>query len=321
MTVTANGFGPLKQSVTVNENQNNFFTLSVGPPIRDKLDFLRPGWERRFARAFQYQYELAEQPGTVLADFLIGDETAFPPETVTRPIPNPQRYLQKHTLTLKLVELIPDRLALFKRGSDYLKKHPEAAAGEELSEIVCDDKPLITCLTRGGSWWQRAAMGTTINASVGQRPDVIDNIIISATSFDKKFQFTGGFVDPAKLFPSASRWKSTLDDVQKVNSALALIEAVSDAKSRPWKQPWAAIIPKIEFKMIAEFDFFEVQRSTETSTVSGACFKWDLTRAISDTKNRNRRRRDRGGAVRTKEYLGTRKTACMGEAVYASSGS
>ena len=157
VTVTANGFGPLKQSVTVNENQNNFFTLSVGPPIRDKLDFLRPGWERRFARAFQYQYELAEQPGTVLADFLIGDETAFPPETVTRPIPNPQRYLQKHTLTLKLVELIPDRLALFKRGSDYLKKHPGAAAGEELSEIVCDDKPLITCLTRGGSWWQRAA--------------------------------------------------------------------------------------------------------------------------------------------------------------------
>jgi hypothetical protein len=253
VTVRANGFATLKQSMTVNENQSNDFTLSIGPPILAKLDSLRPGWASRFARAFQYQYEWVEQPGTVLADFLV--ET----ETKTFPIRNPQDHLQRHSLTLKLGELIPDRLALFKRGSDYLKKHPEAADGNtELSKILCGNKPLITCLTRGGSWWQRAAMGTSITASVGQRPEVIDNIIISSAPFDKKYQFTGGFVfDPAKLFPSASNWKSTLDDVQKIDNSLALIEAVSDAKRKPWKQLWAAFIPKVEFKMIAEFDFMK----------------------------------------------------------------
>ncbi len=292
VTVSADGFATLNQSVTVHENQSNDFTLSIGLPIRAKLDSLKPGWGWRFARAFQYQYELSEQPGTVLVDFRRQSEEGV--ETETLPRPNPLDYLQKHSLTLKLSELIPDRLSLFKRGSDYLKKHPEAADGDrELAKILCDKKPLITCLTRGGTWWQRAAMGTSITAAVGQRPEVIDNILITSAPFDKKYQFTVGFAfDPAKLFPSASNWKSTLDDVQKIDSSLALIE-VFEEKKQPWKQPWvlAAIIPKVEFKMIAQFDFLKFNEALRTApfpehALNTWTFTWDLTRAIPDTKNR-----------------------------------
>ena len=284
VTVKATKFATLQQDVTVSENQSSEFTLSIGPPIHAKLDSLRPGLAARFARGFQYQYQLNEQPETVFISqgSGVGEVTAF--------LRNRQDYLQQHTLTFKFSELFPDRLSTYKRGSDYLKKHPEAADGE-LSETICGRKPLITCLAFGGSWWQRTLMGTSISASLAQRARVQQGVIVPFPTFGKKYQFSGGFVfDPAKLFPTATNWKTTFDDVQSIDKALALV-GTSDVQRQPWRQPWAAVIPKVEFKMITQFDFLKyngalIEAPFPERALNTWTFTWDLTRAIPDTKNR-----------------------------------
>ncbi len=225
-------------------------------PISEKIKSLRLNWARRVARGLQYDYELNEQSGTVLVEF------ERESETLTRPIRNPQSYLQKHTFTFKFGELFPERLSMFKRGSEYLKKYPQAAdPNKELSELLCGDKPLITCLTKGGSWWKRALMGTSVNVTLAQRPEVVSQVFVTDPRFGKDFLVHVGFVfDPAKLFPTATSWKGTFDDVKGIDKALALLGArdARPGQKPPWKQPWAAaFIPKVEFKVLSQFDFIK----------------------------------------------------------------
>ena len=303
VTVKATGFVTLEKSITVKENQSNNFTLSITPTpikdalqgsamcggvpcLKDKIESLRLEIPWRIARGFQYEYKRNEQPGTVQVSS----------EGVTEFKPNPQDNLHQHTLTFKFAELFPERLSLFKRGSDYLKKNP-GAAGEAadggLAELLCDDDPLITCITKGGNWFKRALMGTTISASLSQRSLVQQQILVEPT-FSKKNQFSGGFVfDPAKIFPSVSNWRGTFDEIQRIDKAVALVGAkdVDVLKLRPWKQWWSFIFPKVEFKILTQFDFVKIgsilveapfpERALNTWT-----FTWDLTRLIPDTKNR-----------------------------------
>jgi hypothetical protein len=250
--------------------------------ISDKLKAQRLGWGGRIARGLQYQYQLNEQTGWVI----VGN-----PAEIVR---NPEDYLQQHTFTFKFGELMPDRLTQFKRWSDYLKKYPQDAEVEP-GVILCGNKPLVTCLTKGGRWWQRALMGTSVSLTVSERAAVSQGFIVTDPKFGQDYQVNGGFTfDPAKIFPSASTWKGTFDEVQKVDKALAYLGA-SDAYDR--KQPWkenlwlAAILPKVEFKVLSQFEFVKFkdaliippirERALNTFT-----FTWDLARAIPDTKSR-----------------------------------
>ncbi|MCA1616612.1 MAG: hypothetical protein LC800_21470 [Acidobacteria bacterium] len=255
--------------------------------LSDKIESLRPGWERRLARGFQYQYQLNEQLDTVLINFGIGADA------IPRLRRNPEDYLQQHTLSFKFGELFPDRLALFKRGSDYLKKHPQAA-DRQPSELLCGDKPLITCLAKGGSWWQRALMGSSVSVTFSERAEVVQGFLVTSPKFGKEFQVNGGFVfDPAKLFTTATNWKGAFDEAQKVDKALALLGA-SDVRSgrRPWERQWAAaFIPKVELKVQSQFDFVKhegvlIEAPFSDRALSTWTFTWDLTRAIPDTRSR-----------------------------------
>jgi len=255
-------------------------------PISKEVKSLPPSLPGRFARGFQYDYKLLEQPGTVLVSSGAGAGA------ITAFLRNPEHYLQQHTVTFKFAELFPDRLSIFTRGSDYLKKHPEAA-DKQLSEILCGKKPLITCLTQGGSWWQRALMGTSVNMSLSERAAVQQGVIVISPVFGKHYQVNGGFTfDPAKLFPTATNWKSTFDDIQKIDKTIALLGAgdvISDRQ--PWKQPWAVLIPKVEFKILSQFDFLKFQGALIAApfperALNTWTFTWDLTRAIPDMKRR-----------------------------------
>jgi Carboxypeptidase regulatory-like domain len=317
LRVEATGFPTLEQSVTVSVNQSNDFILSIEPTpfktatvsadgraaiergeapkdsaqddikcggniecITDKVRSLRLGVTGRFARGLQYQYQLNEQPGSLL----VGSGAVI--------LKNPEHYLQQHTLTFKFGELFPDRLYIFKRGSDYLKKYPQAADAQ-LPELLCGDKPLITCLTKGGSWWQRALMGGSISVSLSERAAVQQGFIVTSPKFGKHYQVNGGFVfDPAKLFPTVVNWKSTFDDIQKIDNALALLGASDAIEGRPWKQPWtAALLPKVEFKILSQFDFVKyngilIAAPFPERALKTWSFTWDLTRVIPDTKSR-----------------------------------
>jgi len=298
VTVNVTGFATLEKSVTVDANEDNDFTLAIAPTLpkavqlgypcggavpclKDKINSLWLPISWRIARLLQYDYKLNEQPGTVL----VGTEF----------IKNPQDNFHQHTITWKFAELFPDRLSMFKRGSDYLKKNPEAAgpAGDrELARLICDDVPLITCMTKGGNWFKRALLGTTISATLAQRSLVQQQILIEPT-FRKKNQFAGGFTfDPAKLFPSVSNWRGMLDEVQRIDKALALIGArdVREGK-RPWEHRWSVIFPKVDFKILTQFDFVKsggvlVEAPFPERALNTWTFSWDLTRLIPDTKNR-----------------------------------
>lgn len=306
VTVKAMGFVTLQKSVTITEEHINHVTLSIAPRplmsvdkhaavepnpppalcngvpcVKEKLNSLWLPIPQRIARLFQYEYKLTETPGTVQ----VGSEF----------IQNPQDELHQHTISLKFAELFPDRLTMFKRGSDYLKKNPTATAHgvRDLAEAVCDDDALITCMTKGGNWFKRAWMGTTISLSLSQRSLVQQQILIDPT-FAKKYQFTGGFVfDPAKIFPSVSSWRAMFDEVARIDKAIALMGAqdVDKDGARPWNHRWSVIFPKVEFKILTQFDFVKVsgvlveapfpERALNTWT-----FTWDLSRLIPDTRNR-----------------------------------
>jgi hypothetical protein len=260
--------------------------------VANKIESLQPSWAGRFARGFQYDYKLTQQRGSVFVSELPtekGEITGF--------IRNPQNYLQQHTITFKFGELFPDSLSLFKAGSDYLKKHPRAAGNsEELSNIFCKGKPLITCLAKGGSWWKRALMGTSINLNFTERTVVQDGLIVSPAVFGQKYLVNGGFTfDPAKLFINASSWKKAFDKVQEADKTLALLKANDEgigSRRKPWRQPWAAaLVPKVELKVLSQFDYVTLQGRLREApfperALNNLTFTWDLTRAIPDTQSR-----------------------------------
>ncbi|HEX7176976.1 MAG TPA: hypothetical protein VF240_17075 [Pyrinomonadaceae bacterium] len=249
--------------------------------FKRKVDSLPLGWPGRFARGLQYQYQRNEQTRSVLlsADVIID---------------NPQRYLSQHTLTLKFTELFPGRLPTYKRGNDYLKNYP-GVTSDTLNNLLCGDRPLITCLTKSGNWFERALMGTSVYVTLSERATIQQGTIVTSPRFGTPYQWNGGVTfDPAKLFPTATDWKGTFVEVQKIDGALAYLGA-ADARSgrrRPWETPWpAAFIPKVEFKRLSRFDFMKFQdvliaapfpsRALNTWT-----FTWDLTRVIPDTNSR-----------------------------------
>lgn len=262
---------------------NPFDDACQGNPtcVEKRIKSLRLNIPARFARAFQYQYELNEQPGTLLVDIERDGETR------TAQARNFQHYLQKHTFSLKLSELFPDRLAMFKRGASYRNGDGVTA------RLLCGNKPLITCLTKNGRWWQRFFMGITLEFSLSERPLVKDRLLVIDEKFGKTYQPHGAFVfDPVKLFPNATNWKATLDAVQGIDKPLALIAAPDALQGKePWKKWWAFVVPKVEFKILSQFDFlkldnvFIVPRFPERALNTWK-FTWDLTRLIPDTQSR-----------------------------------
>jgi Carboxypeptidase regulatory-like domain len=296
VTVKATGFQRLERSVTVRANESNNVTLSLTPTpigspimntdepakegdqeIANKIKSLRLSFLGRFIRGLQYQYQITEQRELVLVDFRAGSETE------TRLIRNPEKYLQKHTVSFKFTELFADRLAMFKRGTEY------ANADAQLKSWMCDDKPLITCLTKR-RWWKRALMGISLEVYASERQAIEEQILVTSPAFGHDFQVSGGLVfDPAKLFPTASDWKATFDAVQGIDPALALLEA-SDLRQQPWKQRYGFLIPKFEFKVLTQFDLVKFKevfiRSPKDQSLNTWTLTWDLTRMIPDTKNR-----------------------------------
>lgn len=305
VTVKATGFTKLEQRVTVRANERNDLTLSIRPtpigspimnrddaatlehsdaakdatdPIVKKIKSLRPNLLGRFIRGFQYQYQISEQRAIALV------ELPLEGETVPAIVRNPEKYLQKHTVSFKFSELFPDRLPMFKRGTEY------ANADAELKRWLCDDKPLITCLTKRRGW-KRVLMATSLEIYFSERQGVQEGRLVTSPRFGHDYQFNGGFVfDPAKLFPTATDWKATFDAVQGIDTALAVLES-SDLKEEPWKYWFGFMVPKIEFKILSQFDFVKfngvlIRSPIQDRALTTFTLTWDLARMIPDTKTR-----------------------------------
>ena len=288
VTVNATGFAPLQQSVTVRVNEPNHVKLAVGPPPTGyssvpTIKSLMLPIPLRILRGLQYEFKVNEQAGTVLITNDAG---------VLQPIENPQRNLQQNTLTFKWAELFPDAMPLFKRGNDYLNKNAPADDAE-LKEWLCGSRPLVTCLAKGGRWWERFFGGFTTYVNYSERVSIVQNLVVTDPTFGKKFQFNGGAsFDPSKLFVTASSWKGAFDEVQKIDKATALLGASDAIDGTPWKPHWLALfLPKIDFKILSQFDFIKqdgilIEAPFRERALNTWTLTWDLTRILPDTKNR-----------------------------------
>lgn len=269
------------------EDIRNACILNNTCTITDKmLKLLQPNLRARFARGFQYTYEVNEQPGTVV----------LPNGTF---IKNPEHYLQKHSLTFKFGELFPSELlARVKRDYDYVTNN--VAKGTEPIQLegnVCGSTKLgiIKCLTNGGSWWQRALTGVSVTGGLSERQAVQQGFLITDQTFTKHYQITGAITfDPTKLFITATNWKNTLDVAQKMprmfDANEDLAAAARDALNQ--KTPWEFVfIPKIQLKRESQFDFIKYQGTLIAApfperALNSLILSWDLTHVIADTKTR-----------------------------------
>ena len=129
------------------------------------LKSLRPNSLQRFARSFQYTFELDEQQQSVLA--------ILPGSTSATVIQNPDHYLKKHTLKFEFSEMFSSELlSRVKRDYDYVNKIANDKEPIRLEDSPCGSKELMEHLATGGKRWRRALMGVSITGALSERPSV-----------------------------------------------------------------------------------------------------------------------------------------------------
>jgi hypothetical protein len=218
----------------VNFDQTVAYTLG-----NKDLEFLAPSIKDRLLRSLQYQYQLQEQPSYILAS-VGGTSQSFP---------NPQRWLQQHSVILQLSEWFPRTTslpALIQNAyndlpSNVQKSQLPVAIGKELCRS--SNNTLLQCLAGGGNFVQRLFSGASVTFSVSQRDEVQQGVVATNLTPSQAWAW-GGEVDfnPASLFISASNWKAAETTVSKGHFASLKVTQNLAALERqcfddgPWKE-------------------------------------------------------------------------------------
>jgi hypothetical protein len=258
----------------------------------------------RFARAFQYQLGLQEQPGT--ATIQNGSAVQF--------IPNPEHYLVKHSLTFQFSEL-------FLTSSDFasaLKTFSDTHSGKGLDlRYLCGDKSALNCVASSGSWWRRSISGVKVVFSLSERTRVISGIVVPAGPFPSDYDKAGEIdFDPTPIFITGSSWKtaaaalagipgvkrgdnklpqcflSAAQGVYPLNSdyPAECIKRYGGSKSG-WVGFLAVALPNFKYLRQTQFDFLKnggalIPAPFPESGLNSYTFIWDLKRLIAPAKER-----------------------------------
>jgi hypothetical protein len=186
-------------------------TTSAGPEPDPAIDTaklfqlrLEPSFTDRILRSWQYQYQLQEQPAVLVA-------TA---NGTTQTIPNPNRWLQQHSIILDLSEWFPRSTNLpMLIQTAYDIYDPGRTRAIELKNDICGKKlrTPLECLASGGSWWGRMFSGAKLTFSVAQRDEVQQGILVPTLTASDGWTW-GGQVDfnPASLFITTADWKNAI---------------------------------------------------------------------------------------------------------------
>jgi hypothetical protein len=228
--------GESTQDQDPNGDQGAAYTLD-----NKDLDFLEPSIKERLLRSIQYQYELQEQPSYILAS--VGGSSQV--------LPNPERWLQQHSLILQLSEWFPrtTNMPALVQGAynDLPPSVQKAKSPIVLGKELCrssNNSPL-QCLAGGGNFAQRLFSGASVTFSVSQRDEVQQGVVVTNLTPSQAWAW-GGEVDfnPASLFISASNWKAAETTLSKGHFALLgsakAIKKLADLEREcfdegPWK--------------------------------------------------------------------------------------
>jgi hypothetical protein len=171
----------------------------------DELKNLEPSVTERLLRSWQYQFQLLEQPAVLVAT---SDGT-------TATIPNPNKWLQQHSITLTLAEWFPRSTNLpflVQTVYDYHDPDHKGLAPVFLDKNLCGNHATtLSCLASGGSWWGRLFSGATLTFSVSQRDEVEQGVVIPTLSASEGWAWNGELdFNPASLFITSANWKNAV---------------------------------------------------------------------------------------------------------------
>jgi hypothetical protein len=278
---------------------------------RDNLRPWAPEYKARVARAFQYQLGLQEQPGT--ATIQNGSTVQF--------IPNPERYLIRHSLTFQFSEL-------FLTPSDFggalrdFYVHNSSVADKRLNlSSLCGKRKqwALECVATSGAWWQRALSGLTMTFSLSERTRVVSGIVVPDRPFPQDYDKAGQIdFDPSQIFITGADWKNaatSLKDMKLTNNHppqecspdgespdgskgiqsgdRVAVKCVNKYGGSKWGGVGflAAAVPKFKFARQTQFDFLKnggalVPAPFPESALNSYTFTWDLKHLIAPTKER-----------------------------------
>lgn len=266
--------------------------------FRQDINLFLHGAGGRFWRAFEYDFQRVEQPN------------AFVTATGTT-VPNPEHYLNDHTVKFQFSELFPPSSTL----ADAVK----AACGLRSASGLCPEaSDNFRWIASGGAVWKRALAGTTINVDLAERPALQQGVLVTNPSFTNHYQITGGIdFDPKDFFLSGTTWSKAYDTTTpknnkvpsgvcaKAEDASECIKDLAGPRLFAGKGDsstvvhghhiamafLAAAVPTFSFKRMSQFDFIKnngilVPASFLENAQNQFIFKWDLKRAISSSASR-----------------------------------
>jgi hypothetical protein len=286
LTLLTAAFAPTQ---TIATQQKMETAVGVAPSAQSNtittqdLDNLEPSVTERIARSWQYQYQLLEQPAFIVATS----------GTMTETIPNPNKWLQQHSVVVQLSELFPRTTNL--PGlvqAAYDLKDRDSGTPVTFGKGVCPaGKKVLECLAGGGNFFERLFSGASVTFSVAQRDEVQQGVLVPDLPVSQSWAWNYEIdFNPASLFTTSTSWKTAvavlgkdpsgqtrnfgLDDSRmhqclvKVLSEMQTSQAqclkefakprLDSSKYPSWLSNVAAVaIPTLQFKSLSQFDFIK----------------------------------------------------------------
>ena len=128
-------------------------------PEITRLDLqpLELSYGARVARAFQYQFGLVEQFGTVT-----GVNGSL--------LPTPEHYLIQHSLKFQFSELFLTSSDFAKILTAYTTEMMATPDSKKFSIAdLCPKSSALECIADSGGWWKRALSGVAVTFSLSER--------------------------------------------------------------------------------------------------------------------------------------------------------
>ncbi len=283
---------------------------------KEQLNPLEPTPGGKFWRALQYQYQFGEQPAFVVAS------TNNANGSMTTIIPNPEKYLNQHTLSFQFSEIFPatSNLASMVAALYAVNKDPKIPSQPlRLANRLCKSTNQIECLVSGGNFWERFLSGVSGNVSLAERDPVQQGVSLTLTSSQHYGAAGEVDFDPSLLFVTGTNWQTVLTALKDVNLEPERFfgdDATCFVKGNSSPEIWqncvtefsrsrfsaykkqgaltkigAALIPKFQFKATSQFDFLKnggvlVPEPGLQRSLKNYSFTWDLRHAIASTSDR-----------------------------------
>lgn len=268
--------------------------------------------KEKVLRSWQYQFQLQEQPAFIVASS--GGSTST--------IPNPNKWLQEHSITLTLSELFPKVTNLADLvGAAYDRYHYEYpnTGKMTLGPDICKSADKLKCLVSGGNFFERLFSGASVTFSESQRDKFQQGMIVPLpTSQSWAFGYVINF-NPASLFVTSANWtklnkalskkaielgdetsgenclvadknrRTVIDECERLFAKPRLY--ASDRQKDFWTSVAAVMIPSFKMQALSQFDFLKqggilVQSPLLQRTLKNFTFTWDLGRLLPATSDK-----------------------------------